>query len=570
MSMKSWVKKSIYLSCGLSILLSSGAGATTPAQIETQLTRQSPSPLFKIGDYFLHQTPLLTLYKLRGFRPIWVTADGKLTPMAIKLKTVLKTAHLHGLNVADYWDATLENYSTSPKLASFSITLELMMTESLLRYVDHLQNGRLDPRQVDSDIKVDRKAFKDFEVLKNTLEAAESKSAEELRAMLDKFSPRGGNYADLKQLLAYFRGIEDAREWADIKAPAGKFMMGFKGPQVVQLRLRLLSLGYRLNDFESNVFDSEVDAAVRKFQESSNLTSDGIVGPQVLRFMNVPVSERIMQIEANMERLRWFPSEMPTRYVYVNIAAAEFRLYDNHKRVMKFRAISGREHWRTPMLYNDRVTFVELNPEWVVPDSIAATKIPMIKRNSNYLSQKGFSVRKWVKGSLVDVSDSERAGINWDRFVGRYVLVQEARTDNALGVVKFPLRNEYSIYLHYTDNKNLFDDTSRQLSSGCVRLEDPFQFAEYILAGNTTSISPTGSSWTSPEMKKLVPADENERPDPRYQKMRIPLITPVPVFLTYYTVDRTDDAELRFLPDVYGQDKRIVNMIKVKSSGELF
>nr|BFD67780.1 L,D-transpeptidase family protein [Bdellovibrio sp. HAGR004] len=572
MSMKIWFKKSIYLSCGLSILLSAAAGATTPDQIEAQLTRQSPSPLFKIGDYFLHQAPLLTLYKLRGYRPIWVTADGKLTPMAVKLRAVLKTAHLHGLNVADYWDATLEGYSTSPKLASFSITLELMMSEALLRYVDHLQNGRLDPRQVDSDIKVDRKAFKDFEVLKKTLDAAESKSAsaEELRAMLDKFAPNGANYADLKQLLAYFRSIDDDKEWSEIKVPSSKFMMGFKGPQVVQLRLRLLSLGYHLSNFESSVFDSEVDAAVRKFQESNNLTSDGVVGPQVLRFMNVPVNERIMQIEANMERLRWLPSEMPTRYVYVNIAAAEFRLYDNYKRVMKFQAISGREHWRTPMLFNDRVTYVELNPEWVVPDDIAKTKIPTIKENPNYLSQKGFSVRKWVKGSLVDVSAGERANIDWDRFVGRYVLVQEARTDNALGVVKFPLRNEYSIYLHYTDNKNLFKDTSRQLSAGCVRLEDPFQFAEYILAGNTKSISPLGNSWTQQEMKKLVPADESQRPDPRYQKMRIPLITPVPVFLTYYTVDRTDDAELRFLPDVYGQDKRIVNMIKVKSSGELF
>lgn len=570
MSINSWVKKSIYLSCGLSILISSGVGATTATQIETQLTRSSTASLFKIGNYFLHQGPLQSLYKLRGFRPIWVTSEGKLGPMAPKLRAVLQSASLHGLNPEDYWDSTLEGYFNHPKLSTFSITLELMMSEALLRYVDHLQNGRLDPRQVDSDIKVDRKVFTAFDVLKTTLDLAESKSTEEFRGMLDRFSPRGANYADLKQLLAYFRGIDDAKEWAEIKAPVKKFMLGFKGPQVVQLRLRLLALGYQLNDSESDVFDSNLDQVVRKFQKSNNLESDGVVGPQVLRFLNVPVSERIMQIQANMERLRWLPTEMPTRYVYVNIAAAEFRLYDNYQRVLKFEAISGREHWRTPILFNDKVTYVELNPEWVVPDDIAETKIPLIKKDKNYLRDKGFSVRKWVKGSLVDVSESEKLNINWDRFTRGYVLVQEARTDNALGIIKFPLRNEFAIYLHYTDNSTLFEDTNRQLSSGCVRLKEPFSFAEYILRNNTKTLSPNGMSWTAAEMESLVPKQSGQRPDPRYQKLKIPLNTSVPVFLTYYTVDRTDDAELRFLPDVYGQDRRIASMIKSKSSEELF
>ncbi|WP_374035212.1 murein L,D-transpeptidase [Bdellovibrio bacteriovorus] len=578
MSMKSLFKKTFLIGMSMMTLAPQFASAALESQLSGYLNKdlqEIPVIFVRGSNFYLHKAPLISLYEKRGYSAIWVDANGKPNAMAAAAREALRQgAYLQGLNPDDYWDRIIENIYTSNTDGRFGATFELAVSEAVIRYVTHLSTGRFDPMEIDTDIKIAKKKFTEYTELNQVLGAVQSNiSAKALVAGLDKFAPTHLRYVDLKQLLAYFRSIQNAGGWSQIKLNKKSLRPGDKDAAIPAIRGRLQSLGYAVTS-TGDVYDADLKRVIEDVQGVNNMGVDGVIGNEVMTFLNTTVADRVFQLEVNMEKIRWLPKTMESRHVFVNLATTEFQMFDEGRKVMHFKTINGQSYRRTPVLRN-MLSFVELNPTWTAPDSIVfRDKLPILRQGQpgiDYLKKHRMHLVDRVRNTVVTPSVAMLQDLSRSNFP--YYLRQEPWRKNALGSIKFPLPNEWSIYLHHTDDPKLFQDSKRHLSSGCVRLEDPFTFAAYILRDNVAVKSnQTEDYWPKEKLESYVPPEDSIDyvPKDNWEK-RIHLKVPVPVYLMYLTVDRAQDGAVRFVKDVYGQDERVAKTMKaVRHGNELF
>jgi murein L,D-transpeptidase YcbB/YkuD len=315
----------------------------------------------------------------------------------------------------------------------------------------------------------------------------------------------------------------------------------------VALRHRLTASGDLSGDkADSPEFDKPVETAVRRFQERHGLTVDGVAGRATLAAMNVPVERRIDQIRANLERARWVLHELPAEYVLVDIAGFKVRFYRDGRAIWETRAVVGRPMRMTP-IFKSRITYLEANPTWTVPPTILGEDVlPAIRRDPHYLQEKNMRVID-RHGNPVDP-----AGIDWSRYRGSnfpYMIRQDPGPDNALGRIKFMFPNKHAVYLHDTPGKELFRRTERTFSSGCIRIEDPYGFAELLLDRDP--------EWGR---EHIVAAIDS------LKTRTIRLRNPVVVILLYWTVDVGDNGAVLFKQDIYDRDPPIIKALGAKFS----
>ncbi len=530
------------------------------ATIQGYLTRESLIPMIKPswGNFIIHSDVLNNLYKLRGYQALWVDNQGQPNSMALALKKYLQAADRQGLNPADYWDAEVE------ALMGFTqsnpnnwITFELAVSEAVVRYVSHLSNGRFDPESIDTDIKFKKKAFTDFQALHGAISGDEIA----MFTQLDQFAPMNSRYQGLLSALQQLREVKNKGGWATISNPSVALKLGVTNPIVESIRVRFNQLGYSINT-TGQLIDAEFDRVLREFQANNGLTVDGVIGKrsEVIRVLNYTVNQRIAQVEVNMEKLRWLPKQLEARHIFVNLATTEFNLFEGDKKIFDFKTINGQAYRRTPSM-RDVLHRIILNPTWTVPNSIAIRdKIPLLQKDPNYLVKHGMKLFDARTDQEVDA-----ATIDWSTMTLRtfaYYIRQNQGYDNALGVMKFDLRhNPWAIYLHDTNERDLFAQSSRHRSSGCVRVERPMDLAEYLTQGLP--------GWDRIRLMTMVPS----KAEPQSRET-FPLSlegNAIPVYLMYLTVERSANGGLRFVDDVYGQDQRISKALQTrKTPGELF
>ncbi|MET0271177.1 MAG: L,D-transpeptidase family protein, partial [Sphingomonas sp.] len=271
--------------------------------------------------------------------------------------------------------------------------------------------------------------------------------------------PPYAGYDALRRGLTAYRKIETDGGWPTI--PAGPDMgLGATGPRVVALRKRLAA-----EDGESAGASEKYDVAlgerVRRAQKRYGLEPTGMLGPQTLAALNVPVAQRVRQIVANMERWRWLPAELPADRIQVNIAAAVLTMFKGDAPVTSMRAVTGRPGDETPMLQS-QIHSIVINPPWNVPQSIA--KKELLPKGAKYLARNGF------KTIPLDGGGSR--------------LQQKPGEGNSLGRIKFDFDNPYGVYLHDTSSRGAFSRYARLVSHGCVRLERPVDLAELVMRGD--------------------------------------------------------------------------------------
>jgi murein L,D-transpeptidase YcbB/YkuD len=287
---------------------------------------------------------------------------------------------------------------------------------------------------------------------------------------------------------------------------------------------------------DATLFDATLERAVRTFQQRHGLDADGIVGLQTLAALNIPVEERIRQLEINMERWRWVPRELGPRYLLVNIANFALEVVEQNHPVLTMRTVVGRPDRQTPAL-QATLSQVVLSPYWHVPRRIAVQdKLPLIRKNPNYVAQQGFQV---MQGHHV----VDPATINWSQMTSThfpYRLRQLPGALNALGRIKFPLPNPFDVYLHDTPSRDLFHKSVRAFSSGCIRLEKPLELTAYLLREDP--------AWTPDKIRVA-----SERP----REQVVPLAHPLPVYVLYWTAWTDADGSVHFRPDLYERDKAL-------------
>lgn len=510
--------------------LVAAADATTASEVAVHLQRLSTMRV--LGDEPLRAGRALdSFYRQREFQPAW-SNGAQLLPMAEELIAELPAAADEGLNPRHYHYPALSEQreqfrmAPSPELAA---ELDLLLSDAFLSLGSHYRNGRINPTTIDRDWHLHAAKGDPVRMLQQALKSG--RIHDSLRALL----PTHPDYAVLRSTYQAYRQLVADGGWPllKIKTPLRE---GDQGPDVIALRERLV-LGNDLSATTPNAsgFDPELDTAVRRFQSRHSLEIDGVVGAQTLAALNVPATFRLRQLALNLERWRWLPRQFGPRYVMINLPAFELKLIEEDRPQLSMRGIIGRPLRHTPV-FSAYLTSLVLNPSWEVPRHIAiADLLPRIQQDAGYLTENGFRVFDRKGGKEIDP-----ATIDWQLLtpaVFPFRLRQDPGPLNALGRFKFILPNPYTIFLHDTPSPELFKRDRRSFSSGCIRIEQPFELAVQLLQGTPLA--------TRAALETALQAGDNQW---------IGLPQPLPVYLLYWTAAVDDQGLLHFYPDLYRRD----------------
>jgi len=352
----------------------------------------------------------------------------------------------------------------------------------------------------------------------------------QVQARIEAEKPDHELYLQLRAELARQRELEAKGEPPPV--PAGpKLERGSSGPRVEALRLRL---GLPV---AGAGFDDAVVEKVEQLQASHGLDADGVVGPATLAALNLSATDRIITIRVNLERMRWYLHDLAPTFVFVNIAGYQVYYLRDHKIVWSSPAIIGKPYRETPV-FRSEITYLVLNPTWTIPPTILAQDmLPAQRRDRGYLDRKGIRVVD-RNGRAVPTSSIDWSTARPGNFP--YQLVQGPGPNNALGRVKFMFPNSYSVYLHDTPTRSLFEKSERAFSSGCIRVANPLELAALLLEDQ--------SAWDRAAIDKAVAQGTTRT---------VKLSQPLPILLTYLTawIDRNGTLQLR--RDVYGRDEKV-------------
>jgi L,D-transpeptidase YcbB len=324
--------------------------------------------------------------------------------------------------------------------------------------------------------------------------------------------------------------------WPAIPAEA-KFVVGVPGPQDDLLRQRLLISGDLAADKASGPYDDDVAEALKRFQSRHGLAPTGTMTPRTLAALNVPVQKRIKQLEASLERLDNMNFAFGPRYVVVNLPAAFAEAVENDHVVRRYRVIVGKTEKPSPTLTAE-ITSVNLNPTWTVPSSISKTEISAhMRKDPGYLSRMHMEVLD-AHDAPIDPRSVDWSGARTPNFTVR----QQSGTWNALGAVKIDMPNPYSVYMHDTNQHNLFSDDYRFDSHGCSRVDNVRDLAAWLLQEEMPK-------WNRAAIDAAIATGQRED---------IALPKKVPVAWIYLTAWMTKDQTVQFRNDIYDQDEQLL------------
>lgn len=316
---------------------------------------------------------------------------------------------------------------------------------------------------------------------------------------------------------------------------------GQTDPAVPLLKQKLHRLNYYTGNLsDAHEYDDELVDAVKKFQYAHQVDDDGIIGGATLKLLNKDYSEYVNDILVNLERIRWVDNTLTERFLIVNIAGYKLYLFEDNKLKWQTNVVVGRNYTKTP-IFKGQMSYIVMNPTWTVPRSISGGIIKKMKENPNYLNEKDFVVvdsrRNPVDSESIDWANASRKNFP-------YWFVQQPSENNSLGQIKFMFPNKYSIYLHDTPAKSLFQQDQRAFSHGCVRVDDPFTLAEKILG--------TSDNWSRSDIDDTIAAKETKK---------VSLSKPLDVLLMYWTVSGNDQEGLHFYSDVYNRDAELLKKL---------
>lgn len=321
--------------------------------------------------------------------------------------------------------------------------------------------------------------------------------------------------------------------WPTLPASVTKLTPGSSGPDVVKLRERLaITDDLAPQHVAGDVFDANVAAAVRRFQARHGLEETGTVGQRTLAALNVPVSQRLRQLAASLDRLAAMDFGFGQRYVVVNIPGAVVEAVENGRVARRHAVIVGKKDRPSPTL-TTHITAVNLNPTWTVPLGILKKDIrTKMRKDPGYIARMNMRVLD-ASGREIDP-----ASVNWNSDgAPNYTVRQDSGSFNALGALRFDMPNPHSVYLHDTNNRSLFNADYRFQSSGCARVENPRDFAAWLLQGQGT--------WSRTQLDTAIATG---------QRQDVRLANRVPVAWVYLTGWVTRDNVIHFRDDVYGHD----------------
>ena len=471
-------------------------------------------------------------YLARAYSPVW-TEPAR----AEALLAAVEALPGHGLDPADFAPLRLRAALPAESDPDRAAERELLFTDTLAALLFQLRHGKVDPHTLYREWN--------FTPPPNPYERAGELArvlqAPDLAAAVEAQAPDLALYRALRAELLAQQGRLAGGDWP--KVAAGPTLKpGARSARVPSLRARLAAAGERvLEARDRSHYDEALVEAVKRFQAAHGLQADGVLGAQTLEALNASPAQRVAQIRANLERLRWVASDLQGDRLLVDIVGYHADLVLDGQPVWASRVIVGKPRRRTPSLL-DSVTHMVLNPKWVVPPTILREDvIPGAARNPSYLANRRMRVVD-RSGQTVDPSTIDWSGARQSGFP--YRIEQQSGADGSLGRIKFSLSNPYAIYLHDTNARSLFKCAERALSSGCVRVERPAELAALLLAD--------AERWSAQALQAALDSGRTRT---------VGVGRDVKVLLHYATAALDDTGAVLLRNDIYGYDAAIVSAL---------
>ena len=495
--------------------MSAGPEVHPPAQADTATSQPPVSPQLKqaVEDWQARpaarsderklRAAIVSFYTARNFAPLW-SHNGQWSAQAHAALGRVERAGEDGLDLG-----TMPRPDLGPDAANLAEN-ELMLTDLVAHYAAQAMGSRIDPLEI-SKLITAKPTEPDFADILNHVAAAEDAGS-----LLQGVNPPQKGYADLRNKLAELR--REARPMVQTPIPTGPVLkVGMKDPRVPLIRERFgLSIEPNIAG-QDIVYDTRVAAAVADFQSSNGLPPSGTLTPRTIAALSGGEPERLeSELIANMEIWRWVPRDMGHDRIEVNLTEFAARLYRDDKPVYLTKVVVGKPTTPTPV-FSNRMQFLIVNPYWNVPLSIVKKEMmPKLAEEPDYFAKHGYQLVQH----------------------GHVTYVRQPPGDaNALGRIKFMFPNEHSVYMHDTPSKSFFARTVRAFSHGCVRVDQPFRFAEAVL----------GHGWSEDKVRKLIGGQERT----------INLPETLPIHMMYFTTNVDENGKLQVRDDLYGYMKKV-------------
>ena len=538
---------SLTLLLAASLVLPVAAQGLDPAEIFREALRErvglpaTQETLAIDGQPLQSQEELTRFYLLRAFQPAWIDANGMPTAAAADIAARLARVHEDGLDPTRYRQdaigARLDALRADGAMPSLDdlVDFDLLVSDGWLTLGGHLLRGRVDPEKLYGQWLATPRERDLASLLDTALAAGEPVQ------VLEELQPAYPNYVRLREALANLRTIDPASEPPGV--PSGVAMrLGDDDERVPALRRRLHFLGLLdpAASLDDTRFDGYVDAALLAFQQRSGLEPDGIFGRGTRAMVNTTIAERIAQVELNMERFRWLPQKFEPRHLRINIADFSLELVEDGEVTLAMDVIVGRPYRETPV-FSGRMTYLTFSPAWHLPPTISREDIlPRLRKDPQGVVDDGIRV---FSGWGADEREVDPLQVDWRKVSSRslpYHFRQDPGPKNALGRVKFMFPNRFSVYLHDTPARELFDRAQRDFSSGCIRVQKPKDLAVQLLMDDP--------AWTPARIEEAMNGGKEQN---------VSLTRPLPVHLAYLTAWVDDSGVLQFREDIYDRDKRL-------------
>ena len=489
-----------------------------------------------------YRTALQEFYEPTGYAPAWVQGTQPV-PQALSLIERFKDAWKKGLNSEDYdasrWEErirALQSSQDGPAIARFDVALSVCT----MRYVSDLRIGRVNPVHFDFGLNVQQKKYDLAQFLRNRI-----LTAPDPQTVVDEVEPPFAGYRRTEQALARYVELARTDDGEKLSTVTKPIDPGQTYAGVPRLARFLRIVGDLSPDAvlpaDSQIYAAPLVDAIKHFQLRHGLDADGRLGPATIKQLNVPLQDRVLQLQLTLERWRWLPAEFSAPPIIVNIPDFRLRALDEKNNVvMDMRVVVGKAMRTQTPVFTREMTYVVLRPYWNVPPSILRSEIvPAIQRDRSYIARKNYEVTTH-DGKVVtsgEISDDVLAQLR----AGKLAVRQKPGPTNALGLVKLIFPNEFNVYLHSTPSPELFSRSRRDFSHGCIRVEKPAELATWALRNNP--------GWT---LEKVQQGMQNGK-----DNVTVNLLKRVPVFIVYGTALAYENGDVHFSDDIYGHDARL-------------
>lgn len=524
-------------------------------ELQGRLESDTSETSLKIGERLLSSSEEIRIfYTEREFAEAW-SVNGKLTKLGEELKFEIGESKYDGLNPADYHAAEIEvlfqaisDQTGKLKAKPFAelADLDLMLTDAFFLLARDLEIGRIDPSTLKSGwaLGVNTPSVNYNELLNESIRKGSIKEG------LESLYPEFKIYKKGREVI---RDLDEKRKvdtlvWKTVNLEKS-LKVGDSNVAIPGLRDRLIFWGaLKPYDFkDSSVFDPQMEEGLKRYQKNNGMEPDGTIGNLTAEKLNNSPANLMDIAAVNMERLRWLSDTLRNaELILVNVANFQLDYLNKLDTVLTAKVIVGKEYNESPV-FSAPMTYIAFSPYWNIPTSITNDEIlPQLKKNPNYLAQKDMEVVNSA-GEPVKPKSSD-----WSKEPFPYLIRQKPGGSNSLGLVKFMFPNEYSIYIHDTPARSLFDRENRALSHGCIRIQDPAKFAALLLEDDP--------AWTA---EKIDSAMHQEK------EQIVQLKKHIPVVIFYLTFWADSNGDPNFRSDIYNRDQEVLDALKNDRKGSI-